>query len=337
MRPSLLRSLSLSGGLLWGCGGGGGSGPSFVSDFVGRSEAASCEAVGPPGGALRSVASVRAAGDSALVVLHDVEREVALYDAGGRERARVRFRKEGPLRVAEPRDAAWHGGTFYLADRGGRRIKLLRADGTDGGEIDLPFAPERVAVTEAGVAIAPLVLGAGEDELLYLWRGGELRPGGVPVARVGGWRLAAMANQVGLVPLSDGRILVAHQFIVPGAYVVGAGGAVTEVSLPLSDGVRRAFGGFPRPPFTEEELQALPAPLLDGAADRQSGEFLFLTRSGRRIGDHHEKAVVRVDRDFRFLRSYLLPMNGGFLGYLSSSRAAWIVDADDAWHRCELT
>ncbi|NIP60668.1 MAG: hypothetical protein GWM92_19865, partial [Gemmatimonadetes bacterium] len=189
------------------------------------------------------------------MVLHEVEREVALYDAGGEERARVRFRKEGPLRVVEPRDAAWRDGTFYLADRGGRRIKMLRADGTDGGEIDLPFAPERVAVTEAGIAIVPLVLGVGENELLYLWRDGELRPGGVPVARVGDWRLAAMANQASLVPFPDGRLVVAHQFIVPGAHVVAPGGGVSGLALPLPDGLRGAFGRLPRPPFTEEELQ----------------------------------------------------------------------------------
>lgn len=336
MRPSLLRSLSLSSGLLWGCGGGGGTAPSFVPDFVDRSSAAACEATEPPGGVLRSVAGVRSAGDSALVVLHEAERVVALYDAGGRERARVRYRKEGPLRVAEPRDAAWHGGTFYLADRGGRRIKMLGADGGDGGEIDLPFAPERVAVTGSGIAIVPLVLGAGETELLYLWRDGELRPAGVPVARVGDWRLAAMANQASLVPFPDGRVVVAHQFIVPGAHVVAPGGGVSELSLPLPDGLRSGFGRLPRPPFTEEELQELPAPLLDAAADRRSGDLLFLTRSGRRSGDHHEKAVIRADRDFRYLRSYLLPMNGGFIGYFSSSRSAWIVDDDDRWHRCEL-
>lgn len=334
VRPNLPRPL-LPLALLGGCAGAEGARPTFVPGFVERSVTAECEAIPPPGGVLRSVGAVRVVGDSALVVLHTAEREVAVYDDRGGESIRVRYEREGPSRVLDPQDVTWHEGRFHVADRAARRVKILRSDGGEAGEVRLPFAPERVAVVGGGLLVVPLVLGAGEEELLHRWDGIELRPLGVPVVRLGDWRLEAMANQATLVAYPDGRAVLAHQVVVPRAHVVEPGGSEARTTpLPLPDGVRGAFGRLPASPLTEEELRALPAAVFDGAADPRSGDFLYLTRTGRRMEEHAEKAVIRVDRDFRYVRSYLLPVNAGFLGYFASSGASLVVDEADRWHRC---
>lgn len=331
-RPRALLPLAL----LYGCAGAEGASPTFVPDFLERSVLGECRAIPPPGGVFRSVGAASVVGDSALVVLHTAEEEVALYDDRGGELARLRYGKHGPLRVVDAQDATWHEGRFYVADRGGRRVKIFRSDGSDGGDLELPFSPERLAVGPGGLLVVPLILGAGEEDLLHRWDGVGLRPVGVPVVRLGDWRLEAMANQASLVAYPDGRTVLAHQFVVPAVHVVEPGAPrARAMPLPLPDGVRGAFGALPASPLTEEELRALPTPVLDGAADPRSGDFLFLTRTGRRRGDYAEKAVVRVDRDFRYLRSYLLPVNAGFLTYFTSSGTSLVVDEADRWYRCE--
>lgn len=327
------RSLSL---VLLGaaCVGDDGPAPVFVADFRERSQQVHCEAAPTVAAGEASVGEVVTVSDTSFLILYPLERRVTLYGPDLAPRWSLTFAEEGPLGVVGPQSVALVGDSLlYVADRPRMVLRVMDRSGADRGTIPVGFPPQRVAASGSVVLIAPLVFGAEPASLLYSLEGGRIREHEVPVTRFADFTVNAFGNLVALAPYAGERVIVAHQFLVPTAYLVSSAG-VDRRALPLPAEVRKAVGWVPPMPFREEAFGRIATPVLAAAAERRTGDFLYLTRTGHRQNGVFEKAIVRVDRELRYRRSYVLDVNAGHLAYLAEEGVSVIVDEEDRGYRC---
>ncbi len=309
----------------------------LIEDFVRRSATVDCRLAADPFRRTAEVRQIRAVGDTALLVLDARDRAVSLFGPGLVEKWRITFDEGGPRGLVDPRSVALAGDSMILvADRSRRGVKAFDLEGHERPGLATGWVVDQLLSIRGALLLSSLVVPGNRAPLLGVLSGEEVRPFPLPGVQEADWRLTALANLVEMVGYPDGRVVVLHRFLHPRAYVwnVEAGGEPATVMVPLPEGLAGAVGYRPPPPFTEESLRGLLAPALDAAADMESGDLLYLTRSGRSRGGQFEKALVRLDQEFRYRRSYLLPVNAGRFAYLSSRAESILIDDWGRWHVC---
>ncbi len=338
MRPTAVSPLLL---VLSGCLAEGPE-PTFIEDLVDRSAVLACAAA-----EIEEIPStvnrLKVLNDTLLGVIAAGSREIRLLGHDLGTVASVRYVQEGPGALLDPRDLELSGDTLLaVADRVLARVQFLDLSGRDRGRLDLGFAPQRLLRYSDGYLMSATLLMPGQGELLFRVSGGEVEGLGVRPLHIADSQLRTLANLTVLEPVGRGRVVLGHQFIEPAAHLLdfddrgGRPARATRASVPLPEGARDAVGRLPRRPFTEDALMALAAPILESASDSSSGHLLYLTRSGRRPQGYYEKVLIRVDRDLRYLDSFLLPVNAGPFAYLPSRGEIVAVAEDERWYRCPL-
>jgi hypothetical protein len=315
----------------------------YIEDFKDRSpmlECAVADIAGPPA----SVVRLKAVNDSLLAVIADGDREILLLGHDLAVRTRVRWEEEGPAALADPVDLELVGDTLLvLVERGRARLTFLDLHGVQRDHLALGFAPNRLLRDGDGWLVSVVPISPTQGEILYRVGGARPEPLGIAPVHEAAFQLKALANATVLERVRGGRVIVAHQYLVPRSHLLdlqpegGGARAVRDVPTPLPDGVRGAVGYRPEPPFADEEMRRLLAPVIEAAPDPSGGGILYLTRSGRMLGGTWEKALVRVDADMNYLASWIFPVNVGPFAYLPSSDEVVAVAEDERWYRCPLT
>lgn len=309
----------------------------LIPDFAERSAAARCVSLPDPDPEPASVTQLQPHSDSTFLLIDADAREVGVLDGSARRLATIEFTEDGPLGVASLTDAAQSGDTLLvLADGGRRRLRGFDGTGRDLWMVELPFAPQRLAFAGERLLIAAAGMDTRLPSLVYELRGREAVSMHVPFATNADALGRMFLNFVTLQGYPDGTALVAHQFVQPRAWRIDAGARASLLDVPVPEQVAASLGYLPPIPFREEDLERIAAPVIASSADPGSGDLLYLTRSGRRLDAHSEKALVRVDRDLHYVGSRLLDVNAVALVYLPvASGSAIVVDDEQNWFRCE--
>ena len=314
----------------------------IIEDLVERSSEPACVEVRTEGDH-HEVPLLKTLDDTLIAALLPIKREVLLLRSDLSLRERVRYERYGPGRVIDPQDIVLVDDTILVfSDRATRKLVSLGLGGEERGEIDLDFPPDRVVGWDDGFLVTSLILTPEEEMLLFLVRGDERRELDIPALPNVDWQMKTLENLVSLHTYPDGRIVLVHRFLSPTARVVrfpadpGADPVVASLPLPIPDGVKQAVGWMPSRPFSEDELMGILVPAMDVASDPSTGDLLYLTRTGRRVGEYMEKVVVRIDRDFAYQSSHILPANVVEMAYLPRSGELITIDEDGAWGRCAL-
>lgn len=312
--------------------------PVLIEDFIERSVAVHCESVPSLNARESSVANLATVSDSMLLVLYEYDREIAIVGPDLEIRTVVAFEAEGPTGVRRPVSATLVGDSLiYVADQSRQALKVLDFDGRDRGTVNLPFPPQHVQAGPGGVYITPFVMGPHPTKLLYRLVGAEAVPVDVATVRYGDVGINALANMAAVATFPDGRVVVTHDFVVPFAHRVDGkdGGDPPErVPVPLPAATAAALRRLPSGPLPEAGAGELPVAVLSTAPDAASGDLLFLTRSGRYVDGGYEKAVIRLDAELGYRRSYLLDVNAIRMAYLADRGVSIVVDEVDQWYTC---
>lgn len=309
----------------------------FIEDFVARSEPVRCDPIASLTAREAEVGDVVALSDTSFLVLYPRDREVALIGPDLEPWRTVAFEEVGPTGVRRPTSAALVGDSLlYIADQSAQSLKRLDLAGRDRGSVRLPFPPQGVHASPDGVLVTPFVMGRHPGRLVHRLEGDAPVPIGAATLYFGDMVVNTMANLVGLASFVDGRIVAAHQFIVPFAHVFWLGsGEVQRVPLPVPDGLRGRVGRVPATALTEANAREIAAVALATAADHRTGDLLYLTHTGREhAADGFEKAIVRLDPALRYRRSYLLDVDAVRFTYLTAQARSLVVDQEDRWYSC---
>ncbi|MHB1193973.1 MAG: hypothetical protein ACYC6F_13105 [Longimicrobiales bacterium] len=327
--------------LLGSCAGDG-PGDVFIQDFVDRSPELACS-VAEMAAFPASVVRLKLVGDTLLAVLADGDREILLLDHDLTVRERVRWEEEGPSALADPVDVELVGDTLLVvAERGRARLTFLDLHGVQRGHLALGFVPNRLLRDGDGWLVSALPLSPTQGEILYRVGGTHPEPLGIAPVHEATPQIKALANATVMVRAGTGRVVVAHQYVRALAHLVefppeGRGrAAVRDVAVPLPEGVAGTVAFRPGPPFVDEEMRRLLAPVLEAAPDPPGGGMLYLTRTGRMSGDAWEKALVRVDADMNYLASWIFPVNVGPFAWLPERGEVVAVAEDERWYRCPI-
>ena len=327
-------SLAVALLLLAGCGG---EEWALIDDLPGRSPAVECEPLAGPDPAPVEVGRLRAASDSTFLLVDPAAREVVELSGDGARLATFTLTADGPRGVALLSDAIRSGDTLLVvADAGRQRLRAFDPTGRDLWTVQLDFPPQRLAFAGGRLLITAAGMDARLPGLVYELRDGSPRPLAVPLARHADAIARLFINDVVLEGYADGSALVAHHFVAPRAWRVGADNGIEERSVPIAAAVAGSIGYIPPIPIREEDLLRIAAPVIASAADPATGDLLYLTRSGRQRDGRSEKALVRANRDLIYLASRLLDVNAVALAYLPGApESALVVDYEGGWFRCE--
>ncbi|MBW3660024.1 MAG: hypothetical protein KY397_00115 [Gemmatimonadetes bacterium] len=329
-----------------GCGEGeAGLAPRTIDGFVERSTKIACVRQDAPSEAAGVVEDLVATSDSTFLVLYGLDRRVVHYRSDATPLFEVEFEENGPSGVKQPRSVALvDDSLLYITDVGRRQIKILDHAGRDRGVLRTDVPPSVVRSGPSGVLMAafPLARGGAVARLVHVLDAdaGAFRPLETPVAPFHDLRVEALANLIELTPLGDGTVIAAHQLITSRAFVIrprGSGFTVRETTVPVPRAASRRLGKVPSELFEKEEIDEIATPVLAASHDRASGDYLYLTRTGRPGPEGGtEKAIIRATPDLEYLRSWILDVNAQRFAYLGKSRTAIVIDHDAGWHRCVL-
>lgn len=276
--------------------------------------------------------------DSLLAVVDVQQRRFVLIHPDGRATAAYPLTPEGPTGILDPRNVALAGDSLLVFADGPRGVlRRLTLDWNDAGSENLGFPPDAVAPLPDGVLVSRLALADGPASLLYKVGNRGLTGLEIPPVSHEDWRVRSLANSLDLSTGARGEVVVAHRFLVPRAYIAESlepGVPWRTVRVPLPDEARRWWGELPTSP-SETGVGWL-TPVLDGALHSPSGDYLYLTRSGREVGGHSEKVILRVDSHFTYLGGVRLLVNAGFMVLDVQRERAIVVDAEDRWYTCPL-
>lgn len=333
MRTAPLPLLAL---IFAGCAASDAGQPVFIADFIDRSEPARCTLASELSARQAVVEDAVTVGDTSFLILYAQDREVALVGPDLVPRTVITFDQDGPTGVLGPTAVALVGDSLlYFADQKRQAIRVLDLSGRDRGTIHLDFPPYRILNADGELLVTPLVIGRHTRSLVHALEGEETRSLSVPIAFYDDPAVTALTNMANGAAYPDGRVVLAHTMVLPYAYVLGTDGTFDRVPLPLPDGVRSKFGWLPTTQFTNAMLDEILITTIAAAPDRTTGDFLYLTRTGRTRDGRPEKALIRVDPELRYLHSYLLDFNAVHLAYLAQPGIALIADEEDRWFRCE--
>lgn len=311
--------------------------PVFVDDFVEQALTVHCTVSEEMSGPEYSVGEVATLNDTSFLVVYPQDQRIVFYGPEMNVLRTVTFDSYGPRGVVEPGAATLVGDSIvYIADKSSRLLKRLDLEGRDRGTIRLDFAPEAVQASGESVLVSPLVVGGQPRWLVYDVADGEAKHLRVPAMRITDGLLNALANMSVTAAYPDGRVVVGHRFIVPFAHILSADapGEAHRVPVPLPAGLRASLDALPEPPFDDSFARRVPTVLIDAAPDTRTGDLLYIVRTGRRVDDHFEKAIIRVDQDLAFRRAYLPGINAVRLAYLAEHSLSIIADEEDRWYIC---
>ncbi len=334
MRRSTFLILLLM--LLPGCHDAGRPGYTIVDGFLKRAARLDCRPVHVDGE--YAVAEMRGVSDSTWTVLDEAQRTVALFDDELRRLWEVSYVETGPGAVEEPVSAVPAGDTAVaIAGRGNLRLVLLSLDGRELRSTPLDFAPASLAETGDGsFLVTAMPFGPSPPTLLERWRGDTLSPVDIPKRAYTDMVVAALGNTALVEVLSDGTALVVHQFLEPRAFALYPGGSVRQLALPTPDATRDRIDFIPTAPVTEAQMLEMLVPAIAMSLDRRSDEVYVMTRTNQLTGSRPERALLRLDRQLRFIQGFITDVPATAMAYLPRKRTVLLVDDEDGFHACKL-
>ncbi len=318
------------------CAAAGHEEPVFIDSFTERSTSVRCEPVPALTERRSAIHDVATVNDTSFLILYDKDREVAIVGPDLEPRHLITFDREGPAGVHTPSGAALLGDTLlYIADQTRMRLKIFDLQGNDRGSIELDFAPQRLQTVGGQLLITPFVIANHPRSLLFALDGDRARHLPIASARYTDGLVNVFANTANLATYPDGRIILTHTLIIPFAHVLTLNSpAPIRVPLPLPDGVRNRYGWLPTARITNADIPKLLFAAIASAPDQRTGEMVYLTKTGRGTDSGGEKALIRVDQELRFLRSYLLDVNAARMAYLAGQGISLVANSEDEWFKC---
>jgi hypothetical protein len=277
--------------------------------------------------------------DSSFLVLYGQDREVVIVGPDLSPVRLIELRAEGPDALDMPSGAALLGDSLLsVADQTRMRLKIFDLDGRERETIPLDFAPLGLWRAGERLLITPFVIGNHPRTLLHVLDGSQPRELPVPAARYSDGMVTVMANTASVAHFPDGRIVLTRVVVIPFAHVLtmdsAASAEPTRIPLPLPDGVRDRYGWLPTSRVTQADGTRLLFGAIASAPDETTGDLIYLTKTGRTNDDGGEKAIVRVDSELRYRRSYLLDVNARHMVFLAGQGISLVANMEDEWHSC---
>jgi hypothetical protein len=318
------------------CGSGLLEDPVFIDSFIAQSLSTRCEPVPQITARRSAIRDVVTASDTSFLILYDEDREVAIIGPDLELRHRIVFHEDGPTGVKMPAGVALLGDSLlYIADQTEMRLKILDLQGRDRGTIPLDFAPQHLQRLGDQLLITPFVIANHPRTLLFTLENDRIRSLPITTNRYRDGLINILANTASIATYPDGRIVLTHAMITPFAQVLTLSASAPDRSpLPLPDGVRDRYGWLPSATVTAADADSLLVGTIASAADQKTGDLIYLTKTGRINDRGSEKALIRVDRDLRFLRSYLLDVNAVKMAYLAERDISLITTPENEWYSC---
>ena len=330
-RPTLLLALVLTG-----CGEQDREVYTVVDDFLDRAVPARCTPVDAGEGV--AVSEIRSATDSTWLLLDEPGRRIAELDHELRTLWSLEYPATGPGSASKAVSVALLGDTAVaIADRGALRLLVLSRTGVQIRSTPLGFLPNLLATTPAGdVLVTPLRVGDDPATLLVRFAGAKRTELPVPPRYYENMLVSAMGNAARVESLPDGRALVLHEYLVPRAFSVEPSGRARRLAVPTPDATRDQLAFVPTPPLTEADHPRIHLSALGLSVDRARSEVYLMTRSGRRVGDVAQRAILRMDDRLGFLEAYTLDLPASRMAVLAGRRVAIVADEEDRLYSCAL-
>lgn len=293
-----------------------------------------CDSVGLLAGGIpvRELTTMR---DSRLLVIPDVGREVQLLNGRLDMEWSFEFDRDGPKGVTIPTSAVLIDSVLYVIDRQIPRIRRFTLGGAVLSDIELDFIPLRLADVAGTLVVIPAVIGRYPPSLLYIMQGDTAVSQHVVPFDDANASIKMLGNVVAPAVLND-RLLMVHQFLTPRAYLWSAGSGTRTLQPPVAREFKGSIGYLPPIPLDESAMEPVLAVALAAAALPASEQFAVLVRSGGKIGERFEKAIVFTDAELNYTDAVRLPMNAGHLAVLHDSDRLVLVDEEGQWHTCPM-
>jgi hypothetical protein len=307
-----------------------------IEDFLDRSSRIECQVMEAPEDL--SVTALRAASDTTVLVLDEPGRRLVELDGTLRPVWTVDLPVAGPGALKAPvgmtllRDTA-----IAVVEREGLKLIVYSRAGELIRTAPLGFAPSAVAARPSGeLLVTAMPFGDSPPMLLHRFDGTGFEALPVPRRPYPDMFIGALGNTTLADVLPDGALLIVHQFIEPRAFRVAQDGRIDRLRVPTPDGTRSSIGWVPTGPILEEEMQRMLVPAAAMSVDGTRSEVYVMTRSGRRLEEGAERALLRLDRSLGLLESYVVDVVGRHMAFLAREATALIVDDEDRFHACHL-
>jgi hypothetical protein len=307
-----------------------------VKNFLDRSLPVACDPL--DAGSDVAVTELRAASDSTFLVLDAAGRRVLELDADLGEVWRLEAPAAGPGSLDAPVSAVVLGDTaVVVAERRGLRLNVYDRIGRLVRSEPLPFVPHSLAVrTDGDVLVTAMPMGAEPGSLLMRYDGQAVHGLGVPARSYGDMLVSALGNSTLVEALPSGAAVVVHRFLAPRGFLVHPDGGVEALRVPTPDATVDVAAYVPTAPITEAQLGAMLVPAMAMSVDPTRSQLYVLTRSGRPLGDSHERAVLRLDERLGLVDAFLLDVPATAMAFLSRPDLLIVADTDDRFHACRL-
>ena len=309
--------------------------PSQLPDFVANARTLQCAAVHAEHGD-QTVEDVVQVTDSTFAALYARDRLIILYDAALRPIRSWRFDQAGPRGLARPDGfALLNDSMVYVTDRGNLNIRLFAPTGDPHWTIGTDFLPHQLTLIGGKLVVSAFVSGL-HRKALHVVDGDSLVDLQLPLATLPDKGLESLANMFELTSRADGSLVIAHSFLVPRLHVRTAGGRIETRTLAVPDEAAKSVRYVPDMPLSERDILLVYINVLS-AASSPGGEYLYLTRTGRLEEDRPQKALIRLNRDFEFVKAYLLPdAKIDHLAWLNRGTTVVLTVEDGPWLTCPL-
>lgn len=328
-----MRSFALPLLVLSGCSFSDGPQPQLL-DGLSNKPVLDCESVEAVAGDI-PVRELATMADGRLLVTLETGREVLLFNTRLEKEASFVFDPAGPRGVAIPLSAALIDSVLYVVDVQMPKIRRFTLSGAVLSDIALDFVPQRLVDVDGTLAVIPAVIGRYPSSLLYTIQGDKaitqrIAPFDDPNASI-----KMLGNLLAVAVLGD-QLLLVNQYLTPRAYLWSPATGTRALEAPVAREFKESIGYIPPIPLDESALEPVLAVALSAASHPARDQFAVLLRSGAKIGERFEKAVVITDAELNYLDAVRLPMNAGHLAILRDSDRLVLVDEEGQWHTCPL-
>ncbi|HSH45119.1 MAG TPA: hypothetical protein VK966_04655, partial [Longimicrobiales bacterium] len=271
-----------------------------IPDFLEQATPTSCDTILTDGEF--AVTQLRTATDSTWLLLDEPQRQILEFTGDLRQVWSLPYRSEGPGSLVNPSGVAPLGDSaFAVVDRGSLRLMVLDRAGEELYSTPLGFLPNTVATTPDGqVLVTPLPIENRPGTLLVRFDGGEQTELPVPPRYYESFMVRALGNTALVETLADGSAVVMHQYMAPRGFLVDPDGEARQLTVPMPDGTVRQASFVPTIPLTDDQQSRIMLPAASMSVDRRRSELFVLTRSGGRVNDRAERAILRLGRDLSF-------------------------------------